>query len=393
MHTFLKKPKISTQFTPINSTITAQAHDKQSLKVNPILHLQRAVGNQAVQGLLEVNAKGSEQTTSSDMSEGERLRLATLAAAEGWLSGGDFISQQKIDDIRNGIVRLPIATSLDGSVITIAIQMKTPMKNYTTCIEFAGQVYGDAVRTTNKGDRKSILRRAPMLAGVLKLFNKEVGLKANIEAFRKSLLMFVEPETNREDQRKELARNIGTLEKKENATLIETQQLKAKRQALRQIEAAIANVAAQKAKIQAKIDKLEGQLVDVQTRNKAWVRPEPGLSGSRPKPGEFILFGQPPGQSTYGVSKTTTVSLLPGSFKHISIFKSSEKIGDEIERWNTIDGGGTHAKSHEYYVRTTDLLTFASQPKKEKTKQVAQAQYILLGWIDTDMLVEKENVE
>src|SRR5262249_38624000 len=87
------------------------------------------------------NEPGQQEAAPSG--EAERLRLAILAAAEGWLAGENFISQQKIDDIRNGIVRVPIATAPDGSTITMAVQMNTPLKNYTTCVEFAGQVFSD----------------------------------------------------------------------------------------------------------------------------------------------------------------------------------------------------------------------------------------------------------
>src|SRR5262245_13979364 len=330
-------------------------------------------------------SKESGQQEAAPSGEAERLRLAILAAAEGWLAGENFISQQKIDDIRNGIVRVPIATAPDGSTITMAVQMNTPLKNYTTCVEFAGQVFSDAVRATHKGDRKGIMQRAPMLAGILTLFNEEVGLKATIEAFRKSLELFVKPEGRLEGQRAEKAAGIEELKGKKSLDLKETQQLKANQMGLKQIETAIRQVAREKAKIEAKIEKLEEKLAGVQAKDKAWIKAAPGLPGGRPKPGEFVLFGQPPGQTTYGVSKETTVSLPPGSFKHISTFRRMEKLDEGMERWNTIDGGGTHAKEQNYYVRTTDLLIFASIPKDKKTWPAPQ--YMLLGWIDIETLV------
>lgn len=53
MRTFVQKPKASQQATPANSKIPSRAHLTQSRDVNSILHLQRTIGNQAVQRLLQ----------------------------------------------------------------------------------------------------------------------------------------------------------------------------------------------------------------------------------------------------------------------------------------------------------------------------------------------------
>src|SRR5918999_1312641 len=57
MRTFAQKPKATQQTTSAKSTIPGRAHFGQSHEVNPILHLQRTIGNQAVQRMLQTNAE------------------------------------------------------------------------------------------------------------------------------------------------------------------------------------------------------------------------------------------------------------------------------------------------------------------------------------------------
>ena len=57
MHTFARKPKAPQQATPAKSTIPGRAHFAQSHEVNSILHLQRTIGNQAVQRMLQTDAE------------------------------------------------------------------------------------------------------------------------------------------------------------------------------------------------------------------------------------------------------------------------------------------------------------------------------------------------
>jgi Domain of unknown function (DUF4157) len=53
MRTFAQKPKANQQTTSAKSTIPGRAHFGQGRELNSILHLQRTIGNQAVQRLLE----------------------------------------------------------------------------------------------------------------------------------------------------------------------------------------------------------------------------------------------------------------------------------------------------------------------------------------------------
>lgn len=55
MRTFAQKPKSAQQAMPAKSTIPGRSHLGQNHEVRSILHLQRTIGNQAVQRLLQVN--------------------------------------------------------------------------------------------------------------------------------------------------------------------------------------------------------------------------------------------------------------------------------------------------------------------------------------------------
>jgi hypothetical protein len=57
MRTFAQKPKTTQPTTPAKSTTPGRARFRQSREVNSILHLQRTVGNQAVQRMLQTNVE------------------------------------------------------------------------------------------------------------------------------------------------------------------------------------------------------------------------------------------------------------------------------------------------------------------------------------------------
>ena len=57
MRTFAQKPKATQQTTSAKSTIPSRTHFGQSREVNSMLHLQRTIGNQAVQRLLQTHAE------------------------------------------------------------------------------------------------------------------------------------------------------------------------------------------------------------------------------------------------------------------------------------------------------------------------------------------------
>jgi hypothetical protein len=60
MHTFAHKPKATQQITPSKATKYSQPSFRQSREVNSILHLQRTIGDQRAQRLLQNNCEGIE---------------------------------------------------------------------------------------------------------------------------------------------------------------------------------------------------------------------------------------------------------------------------------------------------------------------------------------------
>ena len=60
MHTFTQKPKATQQITPAKTTEPGRARFGQSREVSSIFLLQRTIGNQAVQQLLQAKAEEFE---------------------------------------------------------------------------------------------------------------------------------------------------------------------------------------------------------------------------------------------------------------------------------------------------------------------------------------------
>jgi len=65
MRTFAQKPKAVQQDTFAKFTTPGRAHFEQSREVSPVLHLQRTIGNQAVQRLLQTSAGDLGEASSS----------------------------------------------------------------------------------------------------------------------------------------------------------------------------------------------------------------------------------------------------------------------------------------------------------------------------------------
>jgi len=155
-----------------------------------------------------------------------------------------------------------------------------------------------------------------------------------------------------------------------------------------------------KEKRQLDIKTNDDELKKIHPKGDAYIEADPGMKDGGPEQGDFVLFGQPPDQTMYGGRP-----LPPGSFKHICVLDNIEKQTDgkditpdmkditpvrkDIEVWNTIDGGGTKAVKGKYYIRPSDNLVFASPPPLlESKKQQPMTQYMLLGWIDINKLLE-----
>lgn len=60
MHTFAQKPKAISQTTSAKFTVPGRGHFEQNTEVRSILHLQRTIGNQALQRMLQTDAQEPE---------------------------------------------------------------------------------------------------------------------------------------------------------------------------------------------------------------------------------------------------------------------------------------------------------------------------------------------
>ena len=65
MRTFGQKPKATQQTTSTKSARPRRTHFSQSQEVNSILHLQRTIGNQAVERLLKANTRGVKENSTT----------------------------------------------------------------------------------------------------------------------------------------------------------------------------------------------------------------------------------------------------------------------------------------------------------------------------------------
>jgi hypothetical protein len=116
MRTFAQKPKVPQQATPAKSTILGRAHFGQSYEVNSILHLQRTIGNHAVQRLLQANAEelaAGSATTASTHFEHDFSRIRVHPPAAGSIQtklainkpGDEY--EQEADDVAEQMMRMP----------------------------------------------------------------------------------------------------------------------------------------------------------------------------------------------------------------------------------------------------------------------------------------------
>ncbi|MUL47006.1 DUF4157 domain-containing protein [Mycobacterium sp. CBMA293] len=322
----------------------------------------------------------------SSPSEGDALRTTVHDTAKDALAQQKVIkSEDDIYDIRNGTKTLRMATVLDLELVLRLPGAGTPMKNFTTCIEFGGQTFRDAVKARHQSDPKSALKIIPLYSAVMKMMFHDIELQQSIVAFRNSLDIFAKPARDYDARMKKAAAAQDELSKIAKPDAKQKGQMKQKDLEIGQLAAALKQVNDQTDKLQAKIDAKTTELTNLRAKETAWIRPSPGLTGARPMPGDLVLHGQPPKKSTYGVSASTTVALAPGAFTHIAVLDEIKVVGEGVELWKSIDGGGVSPDARDNFVRTSDLLVFATQPKPDTDAAAAKA--VLLGWFDVAKLV------
>lgn len=116
MRTFAEKPKAPHQAPPAKSTIPGRAHVGQSHEVNSILRLQRTIGNQAMQRLLQAHAAefavGSATTASTRLGHAFS-RIRVLPPAAGSIQTNLAINkpedeyEQETDHVTEQMMRMP----------------------------------------------------------------------------------------------------------------------------------------------------------------------------------------------------------------------------------------------------------------------------------------------
>ena len=116
MRAFAQKPKATQQTTSAKSTIPGRAHFGQSRELNSILHLQRTIGNQATQRMLQTNAEELEVGLASTASPRFAhdvshipLHLKSPANVQAKLTVGPpgDIYEQKADCVSEQVMRMP----------------------------------------------------------------------------------------------------------------------------------------------------------------------------------------------------------------------------------------------------------------------------------------------
>lgn len=322
---------------------------------------------------------------------GEQFRLKVIETASKWVDK-EFITQSKIEEIRSRTKWS--VESLPG--LGLRIQRKKPNKNYTTCVEFAQMVFREAAKAEHQDDLKEAIKVAQLLPRIFNTYAKETQIQFTVEMLRNQLKYFEKPVSNLEQQKKKNEELIAELEGQQEETdkkqqLKRKYELKAAKARLKQVEIQLAKVLKQKRRQQARIEKEEKKLIEIQEKNSAWIKPN---TTERPKNGDFILFGQV-AKGQYSIKGGRKVMLNAGAFRHISVFKNITSEADEdseCETWLTIDGGGTKAQEKTYFVRFSDLMVFREKPSKIPPKhpwQAPQPLFLLLGWIDTEKLVNE----
>ncbi|MDV3458333.1 DUF4157 domain-containing protein [Sphingomonas sp. HF-S4] len=316
------------------------------------------------------------------VTEGDWMRKAVIDAARGRDTAKTTImSQEEIEKIRKGYTQ-EYKVKVDGKEETRTRSI-APMANYTTCVEFAGQTYGDAITARSKKLGRTVKESqgaSRLLSDTKRILDAEYQLQAEIDAYNAQIKLnraSLEDSQNRfhktidgpktrqvkalaeqarlESEKTQLEGEAGQLET-ELATLIEARdaasasgdkdrakeldaQVKAKRLELLRKRNALLGTRQRLAgqgqlvtQLRHMIDQIDGQ----KTKTEAMIAKRTGKLAEldkqddmiirpptplaiHPKRGEYVLLGAGAAQS-YGVKKETSVTLGKGAFKHIAVF-------------------------------------------------------------------------
>jgi hypothetical protein len=310
-----------------------------------------------------------------ELSEGDKLRASVAAKAEEW-NGKEFMTQQEIEDTR----------------------VRTGMKNFTTCLEFAGKMMRDGNKELYGRDWKKQTATTMAFSNTKADWEAAVGQRIQADGFGKSVAMFDKAIARIEGDKAKFEKEVGNLRrpKDEGESDISYKQRTIRAEALEKhtikaLESVIRQQKAQRDKWQGKSDKAKEKAEMLDANNTAMIKAEDGMTNGRPKPGEYIILAQAPGGTKYGQAGSK-VFLHGGSFKHIAVFMEvlKEDDGSGYELWRTIDGGGTNGKETKLRVRIADRMIFPGQGDKLPDVGSASGSQ-LAGWMDMDKIVEKRD--
>ncbi|HEX2898185.1 MAG TPA: hypothetical protein VHS96_00545, partial [Bacteroidia bacterium] len=322
---------------------------------------------------LETTAKEAEKETS----EGDKLRDAVAAKAEEW-NGKEFMTKEEIEDTR----------------------VKTGLKNFTTCLEFAGKMMRDGDKEVYGKDWKKAVATTQMFSQTKADWEAAVGQRITADGWGKSVQLFDKAIVRVEGQKAKVVAEIEKLRlpqaEGENDLVYKQRGIRAnalEKATVRALDGVLRTLNSQRASFVAKQEKAAAKAESLDANNTAMIKGEDGMTNGRPKPGEFIILAQAPGGSKYGVSDATKVFLHGGSFKHIAVFMSVEKQddGSGFEVWRTIDGGGTHGKETLLRVRLADRMIFPGQPGAKLPDAGSASGSQVAGWMDMDEIVRKRD--
>lgn len=280
-------------------------------------------------------AGAGAQTQQAGNTEGDQVREAVFQAAQKWLkSQNEFMTQAAIDKVRED----------------------PRNKNYSTCKDFVTTVMNEA--RTSTGEKQDISK---MVTALNVLLDSEIGLRATVEADKKS-------EAMGDPQIKELQGKIEELKQNPDAPGAKAR--------MGQFQRALDTLIAERERRHKKTEKDQAALDKVDQGAKGFKRANPPLKDDdRPKRGDLVRIVTVETKN-YAVGTASGATLQKGSFLHICVMDHIDNLGKPDEMWHTIDGGGTKA---------TDGLTNGGTPFDPKTLRFGR--FAIEGWIDTAEMV------
>ncbi|MFN8394299.1 MAG: hypothetical protein U0176_06430 [Bacteroidia bacterium] len=322
---------------------------------------------------LETTAKEAEK----EATEGDKLREAVAAKSEEW-NGKEFMTKEEIEDTR----------------------VKTGLKNFTTCLEFAGKMMRDGDKEVYGKDWKKAVATTQTFSQTKADWEAAVGQRITADGFGKSVALFDKAITRIEAQKAKVVAEIEQLRapqaEGEHPLVFKQRGIRAnalEKATVKALDSVLRTLNSQRAGFLAKQEKANAKAESLDANNTAMIKAEDGMGNGRPKAGEFIILAQAPGGAKYGVSKETQVMLAGGSFKHIAIFMSvvKEDDGSGFELWRTIDGGGTNGKETLLRVRLKDRMIFPGMAGAKMPDVGSASGTQLAGWMDMDEIVRKRD--